>query len=159
MKKILLVLVNEITTIITRPSFWLAAVGIPLIGAVIFGIVGIINRNAGTAATVSQIISGPQDTRPQGYVDLSGVIQAIPEAVPANTFEAFSDEDAARQALAKGEIAAFYIVPADYIQKGSITYIRPDFNPLATSGDQSGLFQWVLQVNLAGGDIDRKSVV
>jgi len=159
MKKILLVLVNEITTIITRPSFWLAAVGIPLIGAVIFGIVGIINRNAGTAATVSQIISGPQDTRPQGYVDLSGVIQAIPETVPANTFESFSDEAAARQALAKGEIAAFYIVPADYIQKGSITYIRPDFNPLATSGDQSGLFQWVLQVNLAGGDMALASLV
>jgi len=159
MKKILLVLVNEITTIITRPSFWLAAVGIPLIGAVIFGIVGIINRNAGTAATVSQIISGPQDTRPEGYVDLSGVIQAIPETVPANTFEAFSDEAAARRALAKGEIAAFYIVPADYIQRGSITYIRPDFNPLATSGDQSGLFRWVLQVNLAGGDMALASLV
>jgi len=159
MKKILLVLVNEITTIITRPSFWLAAVGIPLIGAVIFGIGGIINRNTGTAATVSQIISGPQDTRPEGYVDLSGVIQAIPETVPANTFEAFSDEAAARRALAKGEIAAFYIVPADYIQRGSITYIRPDFNPLATSGDQSGLFRWVLQVNLAGGDMALASLV
>src|SRR5664280_1680619 len=153
MKKRTLVLVNEIITVITRPSFWLAAVGIPLIGAVIFGIAGIINRNAGTAATVSQIITGPQDIRPQGYVDLSGIIRAIPETIPSSTFEAFSDESTARLGLAKGEISAFYIVPADYIQKGSIIYIRPDFNPLATSGDQSGLFQWVLQVNLAGGDM------
>ena len=159
MKKVLLVLVNEITTIITRPSFWLAAVGIPLIGAVIFGIAGIINSNAGTASAVGQIISGPQDTRPEGYVDLSGVIQAIPETVPASAFEAFPDEAAARQALAKGEIAAFYIVSADYLQKGSITYIRPDFNPLASSGDQSGLFRWVLQVNLAGGDMALASLV
>ena len=159
MKKIFIVLVNEITTILTRPSFWLAAVGIPLIGAVIFAVVGGINGNAGTSAAVSQIISGPQDTRPEGYVDLSGVIKAIPETVPANTFVAFSDEAAARLALTKGEIAAFYIVPADYIQNGNITYIRPDFNPLATSGDQSGLFQWVLQVNLAGGDISLASLV
>jgi ABC-2 type transport system permease protein len=159
MKKIALVLVNEIITVITRPSFWLAAVGIPLIGAVIFGIAGIINRNAGTAATVSQIITGPQDIRPQGYVDLSGIIRAIPGTVPASTFEAFSDESTARLGLAKGEISAFYIVPADYIQKGSIIYIRPDFNPLATSGDQSGLFQWVLQVNLAGGDMALANLV
>ena len=34
MKKISLILVNEIITVITRPSFRLAAVGIPLIGAV-----------------------------------------------------------------------------------------------------------------------------
>ena len=159
MKKIALVLVNEIITVITRPSFWLAAVGIPLIGAVIFGIAGIINRNAGTAATVSQIVTGPQDIRPQGYVDLSGIIRAIPGTVPAGTFEPFSDESAARLALAKGEISAFYVVPADYIQKGSILYIRPDFNPLATSGDQSGLFQWVLQVNLAGGDMALANLV
>jgi len=44
-------------------------------------------------------------------------------------------------------------VPADYIQKGKITYIRPDFNPLASSGDQSNLFTWAVQVNLAGGDM------
>ena len=44
-------------------------------------------------------------------------------------------------------------MPADYIQNGKITYIRPDFNPLASSGGQSNLFTWALQVNLAGGDI------
>ncbi|TRZ53900.1 ABC transporter permease [bacterium] len=153
MKKILLVLKNEITTIISRPSFWLALLGLPLVGALIFAGVGAINKSASATQTVSQVFSGPQDTRPEGYADLSGIIRQIPESVPPATFVAYPNETSARQALAAGEISAFYIVPADYIQKGEIAYIRPDFNPLASRGDQSNLFTWVVQVNLAGGDI------
>ena len=153
MKKILLVLKNEITTIISRPSFWLALVGLPLVGALIFAGIGAINKSASATQTVSQVFSGPQDTRPEGYADLSGIIRQIPESVLPATFVAYPNETSARQALVAGEISAFYIVPADYIQKGEITYIRPDFNPLASSGDQSNLFTWVVQVNLAGGDI------
>ncbi len=153
MKKILLVLKNEITTIISRPSFWLALVGLPLVGALIFAGIGAINKSASATQTVSQVFSGPQDTRPEGYADLSGIIRQIPESVPPATFVAYPNETSARQALAAGEISAFYIVPADYIQKGEITYIRPDFNPLASRGDQSNLFTWVVQVNLAGGDM------
>jgi len=153
MTKILLVLKNEIITLISRPSFWLALVGLPLMGALIFTGVGAINKNASAAQTVSQVLSGPQDTRPEGYVDLSGIIRQIPESVTPGSFVAYPDETSARQALAAGKISAIYIVPADYIQKGKITYIRPDLNPLASSGDQSNLFTWVVQVNLAGGDI------
>lgn len=153
MKKILLVLKNELTTIISRPSFWLALLGLPLAGALIFVVVGVINKSASAIETVSQVFSGPLDTRPEGYVDLSGIISEIPVSVPPDTFIAYPDEASARQALAAGEISAFYIVPVDYIQKGKITYIRPDFNPLASSGDKSNLFTWVVQVNLAGGDI------
>ncbi len=153
MNKTLLVLKNEIITIVSRPSFWLATLGIPLVGALIFGVVGWINRDTGTAAAVGQIFTDPQETRPEGYVDLSGVISEMPETVPPGTFIPFPDEAAARTALANGEISAFYIVPDDYIQSGQVTYIRPDFNPLAGDGDQSSIFLWVLQVNLVGGDI------
>jgi ABC-2 type transport system permease protein len=159
MKKTLTVLVNEIVTILARPSFWLASLGLPLVGAVIFAAVGWINRNAEAAQAVSQVFSGPQTTLREGYVDLSGSIRQVPESVPPDTFAAYPDEASARQALASGEISAFYIVPADYIQTGKITYVRPDFNPLASSGDQSGLFEWVLQVNLAGGDMMKASLL
>ncbi len=152
MKKILLVLKNEIITLVSRPSFWLALVGLPLVGGLIFAGVGVINRSASASQTVSQVVSGPQDTRPEGYVDPGGIIRQIPGSVPAGSFVAFPDEASARQALAAGEISAFYIVPADYVQNGTITSIRPDLNPLAASSGQSGLFTWVLQVNLAGGD-------
>lgn len=153
MKKILLVMKNEITTIISRPSFWLALLGLPLAGALIFAVVGAINKSTSAIETVSQVFSGPPEIRPEGYVDLSGIIRQIPESVPPETFIAYPDERSARQALTSGKIAAFFIVPKDYIQKGKITYIRPDFNPLASSGDQSNLLTWVVQVNLAGGNI------
>ena len=153
MKKILLVMKNEITTLIGRPSFWLALLGLPLAGALIFAVVGAINKSASATETVNQVFSGPQDTRPDGYVDLSGILSEIPESIPSGKFIAYPDEASARQALAEGEIAAFYIVPADYIRNGKITNIRPDFNPLASTGGQSDLFTWAVQVNLAGGDI------
>ena len=152
MNKVLLVLKNEIITLISRPSFWLALLGLPLVGGLIFAGVGAINKSASVTQTVNQVLSGSQDTRPEGYVDLSGIIHQIPESVPPGSFVSFSDEISGRQALAAGEISALYIVPADYVQNGIITSIRPDLNPLATSSGQSDLFTWVLQVNLAGGD-------
>ncbi|MEW6092556.1 MAG: ABC transporter permease, partial [Chloroflexota bacterium] len=80
--------------------------------------------------------------------------------VPAGTFIAYPDEAAARLALESGEIAAFYLVPADFIESGEITYVRPDFSPLSSgSEDQSDLFSWVLQFNLAGGDMPFASLV
>ncbi|MGZ6346841.1 MAG: hypothetical protein ACXWNC_04630, partial [Anaerolineales bacterium] len=130
MRKIILVLKNEIITLITRPSFWLALIGLPVAGALIFAGVGAINKSAGASQTVSQVVSGPKDTRPEGYVDLSGIIRQIPESVPLKTFVSFTDEVSGRHALASGEISALYIVPADYVQSGKLTSIRPDLNPL-----------------------------
>jgi len=153
MKKILLVLKNEIYTLISRASFWLALIGLPLIGALVFVLVGAINKNASANQTVSEIFGGQRDTRPEGYVDLSGILKQIPESVPPGTFIAYPEEETARRDLQQGKIAAFYIVPTNFIQTGNVIYIRPDFNPLASGGAQSHLFTWVLQVNLAGGDI------
>jgi ABC-2 type transport system permease protein len=152
MNKILIVVKNEIITIISRLSFWLAALGIPLLGALIFGVVGIINRNVAATQTVSQVFTGTQDVRPEGYVDLSGIIRKIPESVSPGMFVAYPDEASARKALAAREISAFYVVQNDYLQKGRITYVRPDFNPLASSNKQTGIFTWLVQVNIAGGD-------
>ena len=152
MNKMLFVLKNEIIILLTRPSFWLVALGLPLAGAVIFAGVGAINRNAGASQTVSQVLTSPQDTRPEGYVDLSGVIRQIPAGFPAGEFIAYPDEAAARKALQAGQISAVYIVSRNFIQDGKVTNIRPDFNPLASSGSSSGGFLRLLQVNLAGGN-------
>lgn len=152
MKKILIVLRNEIVTVLSRPSFWLASLGLPLLAGVIFTVIGAINKSSVATETLSQVLSGPQVMLPEGYVDLGGIINSIPESVPPDTFIRFPDEASARQALEKGEISAFYIVAEDYIESGGLTYVRPDFNPLSSSGDQSGMFNWVVEVNLVDGD-------
>jgi ABC-2 type transport system permease protein len=152
MKKILLVLRNEVITLLMRRSFWLVALGLPLLGSALFAGVGAINHNLAASQTVSQVFVGPQDTRPSGYVDLSGLIRQVPAGIPEGKFISYSDESSALLALKAGRISSVYIVSRDFIRSGAVTLIRPDFNPLAYSADQSGGFTWLLQVNLAGGD-------
>ena len=152
MSKTLLVLKNEIITLLTRPSFWLVTFGLPLVGSLLFAGVGLISRNAAASQNVSQILTSPQDLRPTGYVDLSGLIRRFPTGDPPGKFIAYPTETTARQALQAGQISAFYIVSPSYLRDGKITYIRPDFNPLASGGNLSGDFAWLLQLNLAGGD-------
>jgi ABC-2 type transport system permease protein len=152
MNKTLLVLKNEIVSLVSRPSFWLSTLGIPLVSTLIFTVVSAIRKDAAASQAVSQVLSGPVELRPEGYVDDSGLIQLLPPTLPDGSLVAYADEAAALAALEAGQISAYYLVPADYIQTGAVTYVRPDFNPLAVEGDQSGQFLWVLQYNLAGGD-------
>jgi ABC-2 type transport system permease protein len=159
MKKILMVMKNEIITMLSRTSFWVVALGVPIVGIIIFAGVGLIDRNASASASISQVFSSPQDLRPEGYVDLSGIIKTIPPEMPANMFIPYPTEADARKALEEGKISAFYIVSPEYIQDGKVTYIRPDLNPLGSTGDHSGEFTWLLEVNLAGGDAKFTSLV
>ena len=152
MKKIWLVMRNEMLTVLTRPSFWLGALGLPLVAGLIFTVVGAVNKSASASQTISQVFSGPEESLPEGYVDLSGIILEIPESVPPGTFVPYQDETSARSALEVGDISAFYVVSEDYLKSGIITYVRPDFNPIASSGGRSGMFTWILEVNLLDGD-------
>jgi ABC-2 type transport system permease protein len=152
MKKTLIVLKNEIITLLSRPSFWLTTFGIPIFAWLIFGLVGRINQDSSTSSAISGLFSGPVELRPEGYVDLAGLIKTIPSGVPTGALQSFSDEEAAQVAIGQEKIVAFYIIPPDYLERGQLFYIRKDFNPLASGGGQSALFQWVLQVNLLGGD-------
>ena len=158
MNKTMLVLRHEIVTILSRPSFLFAMFGIPIIGALVFAVAGQLNKNNQAQSVLSQFVSSPQTNLPEGYVDESGILKEIPSSVPAGTFLLFPSEVSAQQALARGEISAYYIVPPDYIQTGKITNVQTNFNPLGSSG-KSGLFEWVLRVNLLGGDTQVASLV
>jgi ABC-2 type transport system permease protein len=158
MKKTLLILKHEVITILSRPSFLFAMFGIPIIGAVIFIVAGQLSKGNPAQNVLTQLISSPQTVQAEGYVDQSGIIQEIPATVKPGLLVAFPDEASASQALAEGKISAYYIIPADYIQTGKITYIRSDFNPLGSSG-QSSLMQSILQVNLLGGDTQLAALI
>ena len=151
MKKTLLVLQREFFTLIRRPSFLFGMFGVPLIGVAVFFIAAQLQKSSQAKSIVEQMVSGGQTVESEGYVDRSGIIQNIPASVPGGSLIAFPDEVAARAALQAGEISAFYLVPGDYLATGEVIYVRPDFNPIGGSG-QSGLFEWVLKVNLLEGD-------
>jgi len=157
MKKTLLVLRHEIITILSRPSFLFAIFGIPIIGSAVFIIAGQLSKGSSAQNILSQLLSSPPTVQVEGYVDQSGIITEIPPSVQPGLLMAFPDETSAKQALDSGKISAYYIIPADYIQNGKVICIRTDFSPLGSSG-QSGLLEWILKVNLLGGNTQLASL-
>ena len=158
MKKILLVLKHEITNILTRPSFLFAMFGIPIIGILVFTIAGQMNKGSSAQALWTELVSTTPTVTAEGYVDSSGIIQEIPPSVQPGLLVAFTDEASAKQALDNKEISAYYLIPVDYIQSGKITYFRPDYVPIGTSG-HGPLLEWILQVNLLGGNTELATLI
>jgi ABC-2 type transport system permease protein len=84
-------------------------------------------------------------------VDPGENVQVLPASLPAGALREFPDEASAGLALQAGEISSYYLIPVDYLATGELVYVRPDFNPLSAF-DRSSTMEWVLQVNLLGGD-------
>jgi ABC-2 type transport system permease protein len=82
----------------------------------------------------------------EGYVDRADLIGSVPEGLPLTEFKT---EEQARQALSAGEVAAFYIVPEDYVVSGEFVYVHPSVNPLATDR-QDWIMRRTLLFNLLG---------
>ena len=148
MKKTFLVLKYELMTVLTRPSFLILAIGVPVATFLIFSGVSAFNRRF--PGQLSDIFSGGDSLNVEGYVDQGEVIAQLP-AGTEELLRPFPTEADASQALAEGEISAYYLVPADYLKTGEVVYIRSDFNPFAGE-DQSRIMDWVLSVNLLGDE-------
>jgi len=83
----------------------------------------------------------------EGYVDLSGLMQAVPPGYE-ELLKPYQSEAEAREAVVSGDIAAFYLIPRDYIASGEIVYVRPDFNPLGGTQQSTSIHALVV-FNLA----------
>ncbi len=152
MRKTLFVLRYELITILTSRSFLLVSFGVPILSALIFLVVSQISKSSSASSLVSQIFTAQQEMKKvEGYVDQAGIIKQLPEGYTAEQYVAFPDEASARDALKTGQIAAYYVVPADFVAKGQLIYIRPDFNPMSASG-KSYMFERLLKINLLGGN-------
>ncbi len=158
MKKTWLILRHEILTILSRPSFLFALFGIPLIGAAVFVIAGQLSKGSSAQNVFSQLVASPPSVLTQGYIDQAGIIRVVPAAQIAGQLVAFPDEQSAIQALQKGEIGGYYIIPPDYVKTGNLTSVQTNFSPLG-DGAQSGLLEWLLKVNLLEGNTQLASLV
>jgi ABC-2 type transport system permease protein len=150
MNKTLLVLRHELIKTLRRPSFLLVAFGIPLLAILIFAGVRIV-KGGSTGSGDATSNTGTFELEVEGYVDQSGLISVIPQDIPADHLVAYVDEEQARQALESGEIAAYYLIPEDYVETGEIFYVYPDTAPLTSDG-QAWLMRRTLLLNLLGGD-------
>ncbi len=154
MHKTLLVLRNEIVTVLRSKSFLFTAFALPLVGVLIFLGVSLLKGNASDETSRSTTSSDTSELQVEGYVDESGLIQAIHPDVPEGILVAYPDEASARQALNAGEIAAYYIIPADYLESGDLIYINPDFRPTSSRG-QSWVMRQTIFANLLENDAER----
>ena len=156
LNRTLLILKNEFTSVVGRRSFWLALILVPGLSFLILVTVSYFQKTSAADETkpnpLTELISPPASTAPdiEGYVDLSGLVRVLPPDLAPRLHD-YPNQAAAKSALQQGKIKAFYVIGQDYLQKGSVTYVRPDFNPLAGLG-QSSLIQQALVYNLLNGD-------
>jgi ABC-2 type transport system permease protein len=150
MKKTLTVLRHELATTLRRRSFLFMAFGIPLLAILIFAGITIVKRGSTGNGDATPSQQTPQ-LAVEGYVDQSGLIDTVPESIPPGHLLAYADEEQAKQALTTGEIAAYYVIPKDYVARGELFYVYPDTTSLTSDG-QEWLILRTLLTNLLGGN-------
>lgn len=119
MNKILVIAKREFSQRVTSRAFLIGAFGTPLILLIIW----FFTANIGTGAPRNEMddpLVGEDQTGRVGYFDLSGIVQSIPEELPEDRYQPFSNQHAAEASLQAGEIEMLYIIPEDYRETGKI---------------------------------------
>jgi ABC-2 type transport system permease protein len=151
MRKTLLVLRHELLTTLGRRSFQLMAFILPLIAVLIFVVLSIVKGDSGSDVETGLDAQQQADLEVEGYVDMAGLIQTLPEDLPADILVPFDTEALALQAIESGEIAAYYVIPEDYIDDGDLIYVHPTLTPTSPGG-QERIMRRILLQSLLGGD-------
>ncbi len=154
MNKTVLVLRYELGTALRSKSFLIVAFALPLVAVVIFLVASLVRGNGADSPAGPAGSFEMPELELEGYVDPAGLISEIPESVPPDVLVRYPDEASAQQALDAGEIAAYYLIPADYLQQGDLIYINPDYRPLGSSG-QDWVMRQTIFANLLGNDPER----
>ncbi len=145
MTKTFLVLKYELSALLRKPGFLIIAFGFPLIGVVVLAGINFAKSDSQAKG------EAPQELQVEGFVDRSGLINVLPEDLPSGTLIEFADEHQAARALSEDRIAAYYVVPSNYLASGELIYVHPSLNPL-TSDRQDWIMRHTLLLNLVGGD-------
>jgi ABC-2 type transport system permease protein len=151
MKKTMLVMLSEIRTTLGRKTFVILALGIPLVLGIIALIVMAVNRDASSALAESAGTGRIDATKQmaEGYVDEGGLIDVLPADVPSGWLTEYPDEAAAQAALEAEEIAAYYIIPAGYLESGEVVYATLQHNPISDRVSTDSI-ERILLLNLLG---------
>jgi ABC-2 type transport system permease protein len=155
-KKLYLVSRNEILSLIRRPSFLFATFGLPLFSALLIaGLSYFNNGNDNQLESISAITTGGSTVinidNNFGYVDQAKIIASFPTDLPETVLTAYRDEPEAKRALSDGGIEGFFLVSSDYLQTGTIKFVRPD-GAINQSNQGIKQFERLLQFNLLEGN-------
>jgi len=147
MQKILIILRHEFLTIVTKPSFWIGLLVVPVITSVIFGVIAIGSVAAAAATSARKSAEAP---RPQGYVDLSQLIDTQ-YLTGTMLLQPFANTATAQEALNSSQISGYYLVPQDVLTTGDVKFISNEFSPFEDMSKTNN-FRRVLELSLLKGD-------
>jgi len=114
MRAILLVAWQELIVNLRRPSFIIMTLLIPALGLIALLVGSLFGGEFGTFME-KQFVS----QKAVGYVDQSGLLQPDLPGYKGQ-FVAYADESLARAALLAKEIDSYFVLPADYVQSGTV---------------------------------------
>jgi len=154
MHKLARILIYELKTTLLRPSFLIITFGIPLVMLALFGIRTLTMRDDKPEELPTQ-----PELKTEGYVDQAALIKQFPQDLPQGILQPYPDELSAQAAMQTGDIQAYYIIPASYMQSGELIYVRQEYSPLSSENMQDWAIRWILLYNLVGGDMPLASRV
>ena len=159
MKKILIVLKTEFINTVTRRSFLITLILVPLLPSLILGGISLFGGdNADGDSGVGELFQSDSPVQSsEGYIDQAGIISQLPDWVDPASLIAFDSEDQAKQALQSGDISGYYLIPNNILETGSVRYVNQEFNPLSGM-DSSSLIDEVIRFNLLGADSEQFAI-
>jgi ABC-2 type transport system permease protein len=151
MNKVWIVFKTEFINTVTRRSFLITLILVPLLPSLILGALSLFGNNDTEIGGTEIPQTASEGAGIDGYVDLAGIITTVPDWIQEGQLPAFDTTDAARTAIEEGKIQGFYVVNQDYLETGSVQYYLRDFNPFSAIG-MSGMMDALIEYNLLGAD-------
>jgi len=151
MNKTWSVLKYEFYKTVSRKSFILTLILVPLVPALVLWVLNSLSESQSQA--LSQVFVGSQQTLPFGVVDQSGLIKFTPDWVSEGGITLVPDEATARKQISEEKLQGYYLISPDYLETGQVTIYTEEINPLS-SVQGTETFERLVQFNLLGGNMD-----
>lgn len=140
----------EFFNLVRRRSFLLTVILVPLIPALLFFLLGLLNDDQ--TQSIAQIFTSEvANPLPIGVVDNSGIITDYPDWLTNGVLVEVKDEETARQQTEANQLEGFFVIAPDYLESGKVTYIKPEIN-MITEIVQQGALDELINYNLMGSD-------
>lgn len=140
----------EFLNLVTRRSFLLTVILVPLIPTLLFFVLGLLNDDQ--TQSIGQLFTNEvANPLPIGVVDQSGVIKDFPDWLTGGTLVKVDDESIARQQTSANQLEGYFVIPSDYLNSGKVTFVKPEIN-MITEIVQQGALDDLINYNLMGSD-------
>lgn len=157
MKKTWIVLKTEFINTVTRRSFLLTLILVPLVPAIILGVLSLIGGNDQDTNIDNLFQPSQADSVADGYVDHAGIIEHLPPEMNSDDLVEFESQEAASEAISAHEIQGYFVIERGFLSTGEIKYMREDFNPL-TAMESTGKIDTVIRYNLLEGNHEQLKI-